>query len=875
MNPNWWQATTLHKDIREGKFDESVFAADLGDVEKNRGPEDYQDPSLFMKKTYLTKGLENLIINVTKRLSGKEHGDSVIHLETPFGGGKTHALLTLYHIIKNGNKIKHLDNFKSLNIEVPDAKIAVFVGTHADPIKGKTPWGEIANQLGNYGIIKDHDEKRVAPGKERLHEILDQAGPTLILMDEVLEYIVKANKAEKDKKETLGQTLAFLQEITEAVASSKKHVLVITLPSSILEQYDESAEKALAQLRKVSGRVESIYHPVEGTDIYEIIRKRLFDDLGDTATHKKVADWYLNTYQKLGNDVPAEVREVSYRDKIIKAYPFHPELIDALHEKWGSIPTFQRTRGVLRLLAEITSEVYKKRSAGTLIHSSDVTLSKSSICREFVKHIGNEFESVIAADVSGEGSNAPQIDKKMGSEYEKHSIAQGLATSIFINSFSGGERKGITLNRLRTSIIKETIPSPIVGDAIKKLEEELYFLHTEGNLYSFKNQPNLNRVIVDKEEIISDQMINVALKDYITKMTRGDLETFLWPSETLDIPDNRKIKLAILSTEYHYPDKDTSEFTSNLVLKTGSTFRVYKNTLFAVATDENEYSNLHKTIKSYLALGEIEKDKHLTKTLVQETLKDLKTKIKTLQNDIPFKILSCYRHLAAYEQQKIKWYDLGIPTIGGTQNLCSRILEHLKDNEKILSQITPKYILEKTFSESDNCKEFQEVYETFMKTPGLPLLENHEVLTNSVKQGVQNGLFGLKVDDQIYYKEAIGIIPPYAEIIRKEIAEKEKGVDTPTESPKPAEPGPTTKSPTTKQEKLPKNIYLKAQIPWDKFSSIVGGVIRPLKERGAEPQITVEIKATSEEGFDRTTLDNKVKETLQQIQAKIDDWEES
>ncbi|RLF36004.1 MAG: ATPase [Thermoplasmata archaeon] len=874
MNPNWWQVTTLHKDIREGKFDESVFAADLGDVVRNRGPEDYQDPVLFMKKTYLTKGLENLILNVINRLSGKESGDSVIHLETPFGGGKTHALLTLYHIIKNKDKIKHLETYKSLNIEVPDAKVAVFVGTHADPIKGKTPWGEIADQLGYYHIVKDHDEKRVAPGKERLNEILDQAGPTLILMDEVLEYVVKANKIEKDKKETLGQTLAFLHEITEAIASSKKHVLVLTLPSSILEQYDESAERALAQLRKVSGRVESIYHPVEGTDIYEIIRKRLFEDLGDTATHKKVADWYLDTYQKLGNNVPAEVREITYRDKIIKAYPFHPELIDTLHEKWGSIPTFQRTRGVLRLLAEITSDAYKKRSAGTLIHSTDVNLSNSSISREFIKHIGNEFESIIAADIAGEGANAPQIDAEMGSEYEKHAIAQGLATSIFINSFSGGEKKGITLTRLRTTIIKETIPSSIVGDAIKKLEEKLYFLHTKGNLYSFKNQPTLTKVIVDKEENISDQMINNTLKEYMTIITKGDMETYLWPNETSDIPDNRKIKLVILPPNYHYPDKNTLEFTSNLLLRTGSTFRVYKNTLFVSATDENEYSNLYKTIKNYLALEEIDKDKNLTKTLLQETLRDLKTKIKTLQNDIPFKILSCYRHLACYEQQKIKWYDLGIPTIGGDQNLCRRIKEHLKDNEKILSQITPRYILEKTFSETDTAKEFQEIYETFMKTPGLPLLENHEVLTNSVKQGVLNGLFGLKIDDKIYYKEPVGVIPPYAEIIRKEIAEKtkkEEGIETPpSEKPEIIKPSPHLKP----GETHPKTIHITAKIPWDKLSAIIRGVIQPLMDRGAEPEITVEIKATSENGFDRTTLDNKIKETLQQIQAQIKEWTE-
>ncbi|MBC7325729.1 MAG: ATP-binding protein, partial [Moorella sp. (in: Bacteria)] len=322
--PAWWQVVTPHKDIRAKSFSEAVFAADLGDVLSGTAPEEYRDPRLFFAKTYLTAGLQNLAQNVLSRL-GTGKGDPVIQLQTPFGGGKTHALLTLYHLVRSYNQVNHLEQLRGLLVEWRDfsgARVAAFAGTTADPVKGRTPWGEIAHQLGCYEIVREHDIRRVAPGKERLKEILARSGPTLILMDELLQYIIKANQVEKIEKITQGQTLAFLQELSEAVATSDKSVLVLTLPASILEQYNEEAEKALAQLQKVSGRVESIYVPVEGVEIYEVIRKRLFENLGDPKIHRQVAEAYFRLYQGLGSDVPAEVRDVAYREKIERAYPF-------------------------------------------------------------------------------------------------------------------------------------------------------------------------------------------------------------------------------------------------------------------------------------------------------------------------------------------------------------------------------------------------------------------------------------------------------------------------------------------------------------------------------------------------------------------------
>jgi predicted AAA+ superfamily ATPase len=475
--PSWWQVTTPHKDIRDGKLSEAIFAADLGDVFIGKAPLEYQDASIFFQKTYLTQGLKNLIENVLSRLKGGK-GDPVIQLQTPFGGGKTHALLTLYHAIRNRKEIGHLPIASELP-EIKTAKVAVFVGTHADAISGKTPWGEIASQLGQYDVIKDHDKKRIAPGKAKLRQVLEAAGPTLILMDELLEYIVKANRAEKVEKITQGQTLAFLQELSELVASSKDCSLVITLPGSILERYDEEAERSLQQLQKISGRVEAVYIPVEGIELYEVIRTRLFENLGDEKTRKQVAQGYFDLYQGLGTDVPSEARDIEYRDRIQRAYPFHPELIDVLYERWGSYPTFQRTRGVLRLLAEVVSDLYRKKTVSPLIHSSLVNLENQSTRGEFVKHIGNEYDSVIAADISGKNAKSPKIDKEMGSEYEKYGIAKGIATSVFINSFSAGASKETTLPRIRVSLLREGIPVTIVGDAVAKLEEELWYFHSE------------------------------------------------------------------------------------------------------------------------------------------------------------------------------------------------------------------------------------------------------------------------------------------------------------------------------------------------------------------------------------------------------------
>lgn len=875
--PSWWQVTTPHKDIREGKLSEAIFAADLGDVVYGKAPLEYQDASIFFQKTYLTQGLKNLLDNVLSRLSGGK-GDAMIQLQTPFGGGKTHALLTLYHIVKHRKEIDHIASVSEL--PKVEAKVAVFVGTHADVVSGKTPWGEIASQLGQYEIIKEHDKKRIAPGKEKLRQILDASGPTLILMDEILEYIVKANRAEKVERITHGQTLAFLQEISEVAASADNCCLVLTLPASILERYDEEAERSLQQLQKVSGRVEAVYTPVEGVEIYEVIRKRLFEDYGDEKTRKKVAQNYFDLYQRLGADVPSEVKEIEYREHIEHAYPFHPELIDVLYERWGSYPTFQRTRGVLRLLAEVVSDLYKRQVVSPLIQSSLVNLENQAIRREFVKHIGNEYDSVISADIAGKNAKAPKIDKEMGSEYDKYGIAKAVATLVFLYSFSAGASKETTLPRIRAALLREGIPATIVGDAVGKLEEELWYFHSDRKQYAFRNQPNLNRVIVDREETISDEKIREEFKNIIQKNAGRALEVYLWPEDPSDISDNKNLKLAILSSDFSDDSDKGKGLAAELFEKASTGFRVYKNTLFILLIDNNQNLLLSKATRRLLALVEVQNDKSLLETLTKQSQEELRKKFKETEKEMPFKILTAYRYLAVLEEGGMNWKDLGIPTVGSDQTISERVKQYLKDQEKLLSRLTPKYLLDKTFGKDETEKSLREIHELSMKTPGMPLLESENVLLDAVAEGARIGIFGVREDSEIYYKRDV---TPHIDsiVLRGEVAKrikeeeeakerKEEGTGALHELTDKAEKEIIGK----KKEGVVKRVSLRAVIPWDKLSSVITGVIRPLKDKGSPPEIALEITANSEEGFDRTTLDSKVKETLQQIDAKIEAWKE-
>jgi hypothetical protein len=494
---NWFDIVEPHQDIKDGDFDEVVFAAKLDEVVAGTAAPDYNDPYLFFKKTYFTDSITALLKKVEHKLTeGK--GGSVVEIQTLFGGGKTHALVSIYHYIKSGDRIKDL---LPQNLELAHAKIAVIVGTPLNPLEGRntdsltinTLWGDIAYQLAGmegYRAFEKTDKERIAPGKDKLRAFLQEQQPFIILFDEILEYITKAIGVQYGKTNLGSQTYALLQELTETISSVEKGMMIVTLPSSYLEDFGEKKEEALARLSKIFGRVESIETPVKGEEVYSIISRRPFHETIDQSKKDRIIHEYFKLYQKNKDELPQKARDAGFNKKMELAYPFHPDVIDILNEKWGTFSSFQRTRGVLRLLANVVEDLYNSEKNIDIIFPSDINLEKPSIRQEFLRHIGSEYEGIIGSDIAGHDAKSQAIDNE--NKGRKH-LAERVSTAVFFHSFMAGDsQKGIDIPYIKLATMhRDTIPS-MVTEILQKLSNSL--LESRDKIVT-----NLHyRLIVDK-----------------------------------------------------------------------------------------------------------------------------------------------------------------------------------------------------------------------------------------------------------------------------------------------------------------------------------------------------------------------------------------
>ncbi len=907
----WLQIVQPHEDIRKGDFDESVFAADLGEVRQGRGALDYRDPALFFKKTFFTKGIKSMIKDVLNRLHGKK-GEPVIQLTTPFGGGKTHTLLSIYHIIENrkiaekNKSIKEILNENKIS-SVPEARVATIVGTAIDPTQGRktvdnchirTIWGELAYQLGGKELFKkveESDKNRVPPGTDLLGKILADGKANLILLDEVLQYLLKAQAIKVGSGNLSGQTLAFFQELSVAVANSKSSQLIVTLPSSEMEHYDESGEKLYLKLKKIFGRVESIRTPVEGEEIYEIIRRRLFEEISDQKAVENICEEYFKLYNKHSEDLPRSVRDASYKRLMIRAYPFHPEIIDIFYKKWGTIPNFQRTRGVLRLLALIVEDLCKHKNPNAIILPSDINLGNQDIRNELIKFTENRFESVIADDISGPNSKAPQIDRELGSEYLKFHVAEGLATTIFLSSFSGkGGSSGVTEAMLRLSVLNPEMTPAIIAEALNRLERKLFYLQVDKSkgIYKFTAQPNLNKILVDKEESVSrDDAIELAQQKLWDMIGDKFPKKYKHPQENRDVADIPTLSLIVLDlakTKGKETWKKTKEFILDILNNNGSKHRTFRNVLVFLVPDEDHQEQLIRLVKRYMALQLIEKDRDLNKNLSDESREELNLKIKRTESDIPQAIASTYRHIVISGDRKdLKEFDMGQVYITNANQISNQVWNILRDQEQLLERIDPNLFISQRWSlwlEKKNLLNVKKLAEYFTQYTYLPMLASEEVIRQAIADGVARGLFAYatgseKEFDSVYYKETLPTMnilltedswllkPDYAKKFIKQpetIAEEKETYEEKKETSQ--EP---RKIITQEGIKKLKQIKLNVEgMEWENWNDFFREVIEPLTNEGADVKISLKISAESDEGINEDTVELKIKESLQQRNLK-------
>ncbi|MCW4015124.1 MAG: DUF499 domain-containing protein, partial [Candidatus Bathyarchaeota archaeon] len=643
-----------HKDVLDGNLTMDVFAADLWEVFKGRAPADYRDPDAFFNRTYLTQGLKDLLNVVEKRFTGKG-GDPVIQLQTPFGGGKTHALIALYH--------------KS---EEWKAKRVVIVGTALQP--GETIWGEIEKQL--TGSINKFSGM-VSPGKEAIRQLFENNQPMLILIDELLQYITKASGIKVEQSTLAAQTTAFMQELAEIPGTLSKTCLIVTLPSSVMEHYDENAEKAFLKLQKVSGRVEKVYTPVQDEEITKVIKRRLFSSINENLVKNNVKEFL--TYAENEGILPPGIEFTDYRDQFIDSFPFMPEVVDVLYKRWGSLTTFQRTRGVLRLLALVIHSLGSSNKP--YISLADFDLDNSELRRELVKHIGNEFDSVIASDITSSNSGSKIVDRELGKAYQGLKLSTRSSTVIFLYSFSGGQDRGTYVGEIKRSATTMENPSSAVAEAVDRLKKELFFLQSLNDKYFFSNKPNLNRILLTKMENVKEAQITELQHSLIEQQISGNkLKTILWPKESKDIAESEELKLIIFNQSLKGNNllAKMKDFLENK----GETPRVYRNTLLFLTALENERQNFDLITRRRIAYDMILKDTGIN--LAQEDRKNIQETLKKEDNALKGQVKMLYRLVyVPAKGDTLKQVTLGIPTYGDRKSLDESVYEQLRIDGEI------------------------------------------------------------------------------------------------------------------------------------------------------------------------------------------------
>ena len=677
----WRDVVTPHQDVASGRFQQAEFAADLWQVFLGEGTDEYRDPVEFFRRTYLTASLRQMLVGAVQRLTGRG-GDPVVQLQTNFGGGKTHSMLALYHLFSGAapTDLAGIDEvLKSVNTtRLPSVRAAALVGnrispgnpvTKADGTVVRTLWGELAWQLGGreaFARVAADDEHATSPG-DRVRELLVEYGPCLILIDEWVAYARQLHDQSDLPAGSFGTQFTFAQTLTESVKAVDNCLLVISLPASDPDgsphTYADDAEvggqrgrDALQQLRNVIGRVEAPWRPASAEESFGIVRRRLFQTFVDAAqftARDVVARGFSDLYRTQQQEFPAECREADYEKRIKEAYPIHPEVFDRLYTDWSALAKFQRTRGVLRLMAAVIHHQWERGDRSPLILPGSIALEDARVQSELTRYLDDNWTPIIEKDVDGPDSLPLRIDSDQPN-LGKLSASRRVARAIFLGSApsAGAAHRGIDDRRVKLGCVMPSEPPAVFGDALRRLATAATYLYEDNARYWFATQPTVIKLAEDRAEQMRRNPDRIVLE--IANRVRADLRqkgdfsrVHPLPHAGQDVPDDMDARLVVIGIEYPHSrggESPALKQAQAILESRGSAPRIYRNTLVFLAADATRLQELDEGVRRFLAwesiIGEQE---HLN--LAPQQVGQAETQREVAATEVTTRIPETYRWL--------------------------------------------------------------------------------------------------------------------------------------------------------------------------------------------------------------------------------------
>jgi predicted AAA+ superfamily ATPase len=772
----WREVVNPHKDVASGRYQQAEFAADLWQVHLGEGTDEYKKPAEFFRRTYLTESLKKLLIGAVQRLSG-QGGDPVVQLQTNFGGGKTHSMLALYHLF-SGTAPGDLPGIDAVlkdsgEAKLPEVNRVAVVGnrispgnpvTKPDGTVVRTLWGELAWQLGGkkaFKRIQADDEKATSPG-DALREMMIEYGPSLILIDEWVAYARQLHDASDLPGGSFETHFTFAQALTESAKLAKNCLVVISLPASDtagsphtrgedVEVGGERGHAALNRLRNAVGRVEASWRPASAEESFEIVRRRLFEPLVEKnqfVARDTVARAFYDFYRTQQQEFPSECRESDYEKRLKAAYPIHPEVFDRLYTDWSTLVKFQRTRGVLRLMAAVIHSLWEKGDRNPLIMPANITIDDPRVQFELTRYLSENWVPVIEKDVDGPNALPLRIDGEVPN-LGKFAACRRVARTIYMGSApkATAAHRGIEDRHIKLGCVMPGESPAVFGDALRRLGTAATYLYQDGVRYWYSTQPTVTKLAEDRAEQLKRDPDAVAQE--LDKRVRFDLRktgdfhrVHPLPQSGQDVPDDMDARLIVLGIEHPYSKEkgNAAERASKAIFESrGNTPRLFRNTLVFLAVDQTRLQDLEEAVRRYIAWDSILAEKEEL-NLDPHQVKQAEAQQKSADGAVTGRLPEAYQWLLVPVQESpqaaLEWQGIRLT---GSDALAVRASKKLRNDELLVTGLAGTRLrmeLDRVPLWRGDSVAIKQLAEDFARYLYLPRLTGPGVLIGAIRDGL-------------------------------------------------------------------------------------------------------------------------------------------
>ncbi len=726
---NVWESCRFSDEIETGNLELHKFAVELHDLTSGTADSVYKDPRKFLDNTYLTSQMRSILADAFNRLE-YSRGMPCIIIDTGFGGGKTHTLMLLYHIMSN--PVLGFDYIKRNNLDrelgmdhISDARVAAI---DCRDVKKSTLWGEIATKLGEYETVREYDEsEKMISDLDIIKKFFDE--PTVLMIDELPHYLAEtlAERIGDTTKSKL--TEAFLYKLISAVSSSKNSVLILTLTENqqlYKEHVDEikknlteyKIDAAIGGMRETLSRQTVIRNPVQKKEIYNIVRHRLVREINKEEKQNVVQE-YVRYYTEQGL-----ITDPGFHERLEKSYPIHPDFVDILYERVSTISQFNQTRGTLRLLALVLNDIYEKKIPCTLVGTGDINMESSAITDEITSKIGrNEFAKIISTDCIEHAKNLDR-DKLV-------KVIEQISRTIYLHSLHEipNKKSGITVDQIKLAVGAPGLDTAIIEKALyEDIRTQFWYIQETNGQFYFVDAVNENAIIAEYKKGVDATEADQQIRGTLDRLAKNSsFKSIIWSD---DVDDTRNLKLCVFQYDI---SQNIESCMLNILGHAGDKPRNYPNTIAFAYADQELVRDLKTAARELSAILKTKKDERIKAD--KNFLTNMSKKEERARGNLDSMCVRTYCRIGYPDGPALRLNVMSYGDMTG-RTIGDLVREFLKHKGKLISEIGSDAI------RVDSYKKLENIYDEFFSDKRQKFVERTESILEAVRDGIRKGDFG-------------------------------------------------------------------------------------------------------------------------------------